>query len=215
MACVTPKNENRRWLWAFNFSVADYTYMRQRTGSWLVKILACRLSNCTPVPKPNLTSVSPKILHGMIFSWNHIDIQACRMAAFARAIILVPCHDCSQISHTHLKIVGCPIFKWVAVKIEHRDSGSSNCHQVIKEASFEIIICGIPALSVEPEMSHLRPSGNGFHLLTYEAWTKWIPFCRRHFHMHFLEWKHYEFWFTFHWNLLLGIQLTIGQHWSR
>ena len=41
-----------------------------------------------------------------------------------------------------------------------------------------------------------------------EAETRWPPFSRRHFQMHFLEWK-------FQWSLFPMVQLTIFQHWFR
>ena len=41
-------------------------------------------------------------------------------------------------------------------------------------------------------------------------------FSTRHFQMHSFSWmKMYEFRLRFHWNLFLGAQLTISQHWFR
>ena len=50
--------------------------------------------------------------------------------------------------------------------------------------------------------------------LTHLPWTKskCPPFRRRHFQMHFHEWKVFSFWFTFHWSLLLRALLTLSQH---
>ena len=39
--------------------------------------------------------------------------------------------------------------------------------------------------------------------LTYIPWTKWLPFRRRYFQMHFREWKVFIFWSIFHWSLFL------------
>ena len=52
-------------------------------------------------------------------------------------------------------------------------------------------------------------------ILHIEAETKWPPFFRRHFQMHFREWKMYEFRWRFHWSLFLRVQLMIYQHWLR
>ena len=43
--------------------------------------------------------------------------------------------------------------------------------------------------------------------------TKWPPFRRRHFQMHWM--KSLVFWFEFHWSLFLRVQLTIREHWFR
>ena len=43
-------------------------------------------------------------------------------------------------------------------------------------------------------------------------WTKWLPFCRRHFQTHFDERKSFLFRVEFHWSLLPRVQLTIRQH---
>ena len=48
--------------------------------------------------------------------------------------------------------------------------------------------------------------------LTHWGRDKWLPFSRRHFQTHFLEWKIFEFWLKFHWSLFLRFQLTIFQH---
>ena len=48
-----------------------------------------------------------------------------------------------------------------------------------------------------------------------ETETKWPPFSRRHFQMHFSWMKMYEFRLKFHRSLVLGVQLTIFQHWFR
>ena len=50
--------------------------------------------------------------------------------------------------------------------------------------------------------------------------TKWLPFCRRRFQMHYFEWKFFHlfeilFWFIFHWRLFPRVQLTIHQRWLR
>ena len=47
--------------------------------------------------------------------------------------------------------------------------------------------------------------------LTLEAETKWSPFGRSHFQMHFLE----CILIKFHWFLFPQVQLTICQHWFR
>ena len=54
-------------------------------------------------------------------------------------------------------------------------------------------------------LNTLRPRQNGRHL-----------FPRRHFQMHFLEWKsRFEFRIQFDWRLFLRVQLTIIRHWFR
>ena len=35
-------------------------------------------------------------------------------------------------------------------------------------------------------------------------WTKWPPFCRRYFQMHFHD-ENFVFWFIFHWSLFLRV----------
>ena len=47
------------------------------------------------------------------------------------------------------------------------------------------------------------------------TWTKWPPFPRRYFQMHFREWKVFISWLKFHWSLFLRGQLTITQQWFR
>ena len=42
--------------------------------------------------------------------------------------------------------------------------------------------------------------------------TKWLPFCRQHFQINFLECIFVVFWFKFYWNILHGVWLIIGQH---
>ena len=39
----------------------------------------------------------------------------------------------------------------------------------------------------------------------FEAKLKCLTFCRWHFQMHFLEWKFFQFYIKFHWNMLLGV----------
>ena len=46
-------------------------------------------------------------------------------------------------------------------------------------------------------------------------WTKWPPFWQKIFSHAFSWMKMIEFWFKFHWNLFLGVKLTISQHWFR
>ena len=49
-----------------------------------------------------------------------------------------------------------------------------------------------------------------------EAETRWPPFPRRRFQMHFLIiMKMCEYRLRFHWSLFLGVQTTISQHWFR
>ena len=50
-----------------------------------------------------------------------------------------------------------------------------------------------------------------FLSLPHLPWTKWTPFRRQYFQMHFCE----SFWFKFHWSLFPRFQLTITQHWFR
>ena len=38
-------------------------------------------------------------------------------------------------------------------------------------------------------------------MVIISPWKKWLPFHRRHFQVHFHEWKKYVFWFKFHWSL--------------
>ena len=45
-----------------------------------------------------------------------------------------------------------------------------------------------------------------------EVETYLPPFLRRHFRMHFLEWKCINFAYNFHWSLFLKFELTIFQH---
>ena len=47
------------------------------------------------------------------------------------------------------------------------------------------------------------------------AETKWLPFSRRHFQMHFLELKCINFDWSFHWSMFPEVQLTLFQHWFR
>ena len=58
-------------------------------------------------------------------------------------------------------------------------------------------------------------SFNCFSLYSYPPGQNGHHFGRRHFQMHFLEWKWKRFWFKFHWNLFPGVQLTINQYWFR
>ena len=44
--------------------------------------------------------------------------------------------------------------------------------------------------------------------------VKLSPF-RRHFQMHFPQWKMYEFHLRFNWSLFLRFELTLLQHWFR
>ena len=46
-------------------------------------------------------------------------------------------------------------------------------------------------------------------------WTKWLPFRRRYFQMHFSWMKIFQFWLKFHWSLFLNVQLPRSQHWFR
>ena len=44
--------------------------------------------------------------------------------------------------------------------------------------------------------------------------TKWTPFCRRHFQIHFLNEK-YESRIKLHWSRFLKVQLMVSQHWFK
>ena len=50
-----------------------------------------------------------------------------------------------------------------------------------------------------------------------EVETKWLPFSRRHFQMHFHEWKCMNLTeiVRLNWNLFLSCKLTIFHHWLR
>ena len=52
-------------------------------------------------------------------------------------------------------------------------------------------------------------------LLTHPTLTKWTQFRRRHFQMHFQEFKVVSFWFEFQWSLFLRAQLSKSNDWFR
>ena len=59
------------------------------------------------------------------------------------------------------------------------------------------IVCVIPQSTSYPrkkcmgDMWHPRPQSHPCFMTLYliSPWTKWPPFCRRYFQMHFCEWK--------------------------
>ena len=65
-------------------------------------------------------------------------------------------------------------------------------------------------LALQRHMQHLQL----LYVLTHLPCTKWPPFRRRYFKMHFHEWKvlYSDSNFTF---LFLRVQLTITQHWFK
>ena len=61
------------------------------------------------------------------------------------------------------------------------------------------------------EVGMLQWRREGF-ITTIETETKWLPFCRQHFQIHY---EMFELRLEFHWSFFLRVQLTISQHWFR
>ena len=73
------------------------------------------------------------------------------------------------------------------------------------------------SLAMELHLSCINPSiCIMYHMFVknshIEAWRKWLPFCRRHLQMHFLEWELFLFWLLSHITVLVvnyGISNTV------
>ena len=64
-------------------------------------------------------------------------------------------------------------------------------------------------------IENLQRYVSGSHSSLISPWTKWRPFRRWYFLMHFRERKKIVFWLQCHWSSFLRVSLTITQLWFR
>ena len=78
--------------------------------------------------------------------------------------------------------------KFSEILIGIQTSSLKKMHLKMSSAKWPPFYLGLNVLTLMLRSEHSRSirSVPWFHIC---SWTKWLPFCRRHFHMHFLEWK--------------------------